>query len=134
VRAVDVAPGGRVSTIVGTDLFAFGDKDGVGDDVLLQHPLGVLFHDGVLYVADTYNNRLKRCGVATRTVASWTGSGARGHLDGPLDTAMFDEPSGLAVARGRLYVADTNNHAIRIIDLAAGEVSTLELQGLNAPS
>jgi DNA-binding beta-propeller fold protein YncE len=132
VRAVDVAIGGRVSTIVGTDLFAFGDKDGVGDDVLLQHPLGVLFHDGVLYVADTYNNRLKRCGVATRTVASWAGSGARGHLDGPLDAAMFDEPSGLTVVRRRIYVADTNNHAIRVVDLAAGEVSTLELQGLNA--
>jgi len=63
-------------------------------------------------------------------VASWAGSGAPGRADGPLASATFDEPSGLAVARGRIYVADTSNHAIRAIDLAAGQVSTLDFHGL----
>ncbi|HHT9153914.1 MAG TPA: hypothetical protein ACFYEM_10380, partial [Candidatus Hypogeohydataceae bacterium YC40] len=49
----------RVSTIVGVDLFEFGDVDGQGNIVRLQHPLGVLFHEGLLYVADTYNHKIK---------------------------------------------------------------------------
>ena len=40
VRSVDMNPNGKVSTLVGTHLFRFGDKDGVGDDALLQHALG----------------------------------------------------------------------------------------------
>jgi sugar lactone lactonase YvrE len=130
VRAVDLAPGGRVTSIVGTDLFAFGDQDGAGNDVLLQHPLGVLWRDGVLYVADTYNNKIKRCDVATGTMASWAGAGLPGTTDGPRTSATFDEPSGMSVAKGRMYVADTNNHAVRVIDLGSGEVSTLQLRGL----
>src|SRR5207237_6925762 len=48
---------GQVRTLAGGDLFEFGDRDGQGDDVRLQHPLGVLFVDGALYVADTYNHK-----------------------------------------------------------------------------
>ncbi len=53
-----------------------------------------------------------------------------GHADGPAAAARFREPSGLAVAGGNLYVADTNNHAIRVVTLATGDVATLELRGL----
>src|SRR6185295_1891415 len=42
----------------------------------------------------------------------------------------FDEPSGLAIAGGKLYVADTNNHAIRVIDLKTRRTETLQLKGL----
>ena len=50
---------GEVQTIVGRGLFDFGDVDGAGDKVKLQHALGVAYHDGKLYVADTYNSKLK---------------------------------------------------------------------------
>jgi len=130
VRWIDVDPAGHVGTIVGTDLFEFGDRDGSGDSVLLQHPLGVELHDGLLVVADTYNNKLKQLDIATRTATSWIGTGERGHADGPVASATFDEPSGTSFADGRLYVADTNNHAIRVVDLASGQLSTLELKGL----
>ena len=43
--------------------------------------------------------------------------------------AQFHEPGGLSVAGGVLYIADTNNHAIRVADLASREVTTLELRG-----
>ena len=41
------------------DLFAFGDGDGKGRDVRLQHPLGVACRskDGLVYVADSYNHK-----------------------------------------------------------------------------
>src|SRR5262245_62185552 len=54
IRAVSLGINGTVKTIVGEGLFEFGDKDGIGkEQVRLQHPLGVTYHDNILYVADT---------------------------------------------------------------------------------
>ena len=47
--------------------------------------------------------------------------------------AQFNEPGGLSVAGNKLYVADTNNHEIRVVDLKTGDVRTLKLEGLNPP-
>ena len=129
VRAVDLADG-RTRTLIGLGLFDFGDTDGVGDEVRLQHPLGLAALDGTLVIADTYNHKLKRLDPATRAVAAWAGSGEPGHRDGPPQVAQFREPSGVSAAGGRLYLADTNNHAIRTVDVASGEVATLKLRGL----
>jgi NHL repeat len=64
-----------------------------------------------------------------RMVTSWAGGNA-GHEDGDLATARFWEPSGLSLAGRRLYVADTNNHAVRLVDLDSGTVRTLEITGM----
>ena len=104
--------------------------DGTDNQVRLQHPLGITWFDGVLYVADTYNHKIKRVFPATRSALSLLGIGEPGHQDGPGATAMFSEPSGLSIAKGKLYIADTNNHAVRVADLETHEVSTLELRGL----
>jgi DNA-binding beta-propeller fold protein YncE len=101
--------------------------DGVGDAVRLQHPLGLAFANGTLYVADTYNHKIKRCDPATQRVTSWLGSGVPGHRDGKAEEAQFSEPGGLSFADGKLYVADTNNHAIRVCDVTSGKVRTLEI-------
>ena len=115
---------------MGLDLFVFGDVDGSDQQVRLQHPLGIAWFDGVLYLADTYNHKIKRVFPATRSVLTLLGIGEPGHQDGPGASSMFSEPSGLSIANGKLYIADTNNHAIRVADLAANQVSTLELDGL----
>ena len=130
VRAADLDPMGRVRTIVGLDLFMFGDVDGSEDNVRLQHPIGITWFDGTLDVADTYNHKIKRVLPATRSAFTLLGTGEPGHRDGPGRQARFDEPSGLSIANGRLYIADTNNHCVRVADLDTGEVSTLELTGL----
>jgi hypothetical protein len=62
-------------------------------------------------------------------VQTFAGSGEAGSRDGPATEAQFSEPSGLAAAEGRLYVADTNNHAVRVCELATGAVTTLSLDG-----
>ena len=103
----------EVTTIVGEGLFTFGYADGVGGSVRLQHPLGVLHRDGLIYVADTYNNRIRMLNPAARRVTTLVGSGSRGAKDGIATEAELNEPSGLAWGNGRLYIADTNNHAIR---------------------
>ncbi len=120
---------GRVDSLVGSDqtLFDFGDVDGIGASARLQHPLGVAFEDGLLYVADTYNSKIKRVDPETQLIETILG-GEQGWRDGA--DPLFYEPGGIDVADGRLYVADTNNHAIRVVDLAEGETATLVLKGI----
>ena len=132
IRSVDTKSGGAVATLAGGDLFDYGDKDGTGDDVRLQHPLGVTFAGGKVFIADTYNHKIKVLNPATRSVTSLVGSTSPGLEDG--EKAKFFEPGGLSEADGKLYVADTNNHAVRVVDLATRKVSTLALKGLKPVS
>ncbi len=128
IRTVDLDPSGRVGTVVGEALFEFGDIDGTGDVVRLQHPLGVAFGDGSLFVADTYNNKIKRIDPAQRSSATFAGTGRGGFADGAGNSAQFDEPGGLSIADGKIYVADTNNHAVRVVDIKTRQVDTLSLK------
>jgi len=125
IRTASLNPDGEIKTIVGTGLFDFGDVDGTGDEVRLQHALGVtVADDGYLYVADTYNNKIKRIDPANRESVTYLGTGEEGLADG--DTPMFYEPGGIDFADGKLYIADTNNHAIRVVDMETQTVSTVE--------
>jgi thiol-disulfide isomerase/thioredoxin len=121
----------ETSLVVGGDanLFDFGDVDGQGNAARLQHPLGVAIDGDMLYVADTYNSKIKRVTVSSGTVTTWLGEDA-GWADG--SAPLFNEPGGLSIADGLLYVADTNNHAIRVVDRRSGETSTLVLKGIEA--
>jgi DNA-binding beta-propeller fold protein YncE len=137
VRAVPFNPTGKVTTLIGTSqlddgrLFTFGDVDGPPGKARLQHCLDVAYHDGRLYVADTYNHKIKSIDLKTRECKTLAGDGKQGHADGSANQpAEFFEPAGLSYAAGKLYVADTNNHLIRVIDLATNRVSTLQLSGL----
>jgi sugar lactone lactonase YvrE len=128
IRAIEMGRGGDVKTLVGRGLFEFGDVDGYGDDVRLQHPLGLALNDGKLYIADTYNHKIKRLDPRFGGCETIAGTGEPGRRDGAAAAARFSEPSGLSFSGGKLYVADTNNHAIRVIDLTTGDVSTLTIQ------
>ncbi len=129
IRSLPLAGnGGSVETIVGKGLFVFGDEDGVGGKVRLQHALGVAFHAGKLFVADTYNNKIKIIDPAKRSCETFLG-GRAGWLHEP----PFNEPGGLSIAGDRMYVADTNGHRIRVVDLKTKAVSTLKLQDVDAP-
>jgi NHL repeat-containing protein len=114
VRWAHTDPSGRVGTIVGTGLFDFGDKDGVGDEVRMQHQQGIARHsDGRLLVADSYNDALKWVDPATRRAVTWR----RG----------FAEPSGVAISGDLAYVADTNAHRIAVAPLGTEDVEELEV-------
>jgi DNA-binding beta-propeller fold protein YncE len=114
VRFATLGAGPKVHTIVGTGLFDFGDKDGVGDEVRLQHSQGIARHpDGRLLIADSYNDAIKWVDPATRRVETW--------IKG------LSEPSGLVYHGGKVYVADTNAHRVAIIDEATGTIDTLSV-------
>ena len=94
-------------------------------------PRGCSTHSGFV--------RVRRAGSSqTRTIigsSTWSprrggcGSGPGrddlGSWTGPGDTACFYEPGGLSATGRHVYVADTNNHAVRVVSLASGEVQTL---------
>ncbi|XP_018400989.1 PREDICTED: NHL repeat-containing protein 2 isoform X2 [Cyphomyrmex costatus] len=121
---------GQVSAVCGgdknpTNLYAFGDADGKGHLAKLQHPLGVTWNhlDKRIYVADTYNHKIKSVDTTTGHCKTLFGDGK------PDRTFTFDEPSDLAVSPNGniLYVADTNNHALKIIDLKNEKISTMPI-------
>ena len=93
------------------DLFAYGDVDGKGIDAKLQHPLGVAFISATksLIVADSYNHKLKVIQDLDQRVASCI----------TLQGILTNEPGGIGLSQEAsiLYVADTNNHTIKAIDL-----------------
>jgi DNA-binding beta-propeller fold protein YncE len=124
VRKVPMDGQGRVTTLVGTGLFDFGDEDGIGKDAKLQHAIGVQYHDGKVYVADTYNSKLKVIDLKDQSVTTFLGP-KPGDKEAP-----FNEPAGLSLADGKLYVADTNAHRIRVVDLKTKALTTLALKGV----
>ncbi len=128
VRLVDPVRD-RVRRLVGRGLFEFGDIDARGDSVRLQHVQGVAAAvengEPVVYLADTYNDKIKRLVPETREVTTVFGGAGHGLIDGDAATAEFWEPGGLSLAGRTLYIADTNNHAVRVADLDHREVRTL---------
>jgi thiol-disulfide isomerase/thioredoxin/sugar lactone lactonase YvrE len=158
---------GNVTTVVGEGLFEFGDLNGKGKDVRLQHALGVAYHEGKLYVADTYNSKIKvidpqideidrvenriaeieqklidappESALAKKLSKEYKSlTDMRGNLgvcstylgDAPgwLKNKMLDEPGGLSIAAGKMYIADTNNHRIQVVDMKTKAMTTLQLQ------
>jgi DNA-binding beta-propeller fold protein YncE len=121
------APPASVTTLIGAGLFDFGDRDGAGSEARLQHCQGVAAGDGRVFIADTYNHKVKSLDIASQQVTTLAGTGRAGKRDGPAAGATFNEPAGLSYADGRVYIADTNNHAVRVLNLASMTVSTLGL-------
>lgn len=132
IRAISLNEDPTVFTLVGQGLFEFGDVDGVGAVVRLQHPTGLAVHEGLLYIADSYNHKIKTLDPTTGHTQTLIGAGGKplqtGGADGPFATAQLYEPEGLVIANNHIYIADTNNHRIRIANLSSQQVMTLVLQ------
>jgi DNA-binding beta-propeller fold protein YncE/peroxiredoxin len=116
VRDIDL-DSGIVSTLVGEGLFEFGDVDGAGAAARLQYPLDIVadpVHQ-MLWVTDTFNNKIKRIGVSTTYVSS-TSCDRR-----------LDEPAGLAFYEDTLYVANTNAHEVLSLNPNNGHAEVLNV-------
>jgi sugar lactone lactonase YvrE len=106
-----------------------GRTDGPGTTAQFDSPQGIAVSaQGTVYVADT-NNGLIRTITPAGVVSTWAGAAGYGLLDGPVATAKFLVPEGIALdQQGSLYVADTYNNRIRKIT-AQGVVSTVAGSG-----
>ncbi|BFG36805.1 hypothetical protein CerSpe_230790 [Prunus speciosa] len=143
IRVLDLETGGSKllaggDPVFSDNLFKFGDHDGIGSEVLLQHPLGVLCaQSGQIYIADSYNHKIKKLDPAGKRVSTVAGIGKAGFKDGTSLEAQLSEPSGIVEAKnGRIFIADTNNSLIRYLDLnkEEAELLTLELKGVQPPT
>ncbi|MFD4724454.1 thioredoxin-like domain-containing protein [Streptomyces seoulensis] len=86
----------------------------------------LLLPSGNFLVSDTTRHQLVELAEDGESVVRRTGTGERGFTDGSAEAASFNEPQGLALLDdGSVVVADTVNHALRRLDLASGEVTTL---------
>lgn len=135
IRKVPVNRNGTVTTLAGTfelargqSLFAFGDVDATGANARFQHPLGVAFHDGFVFVADSYNHKIRKVNASSGEVTTWLGNGKSG-----TSLSQLSEPAGLSIANGKLYIADTNNHRILTADLATREVQEIAVTDVTPP-
>ena len=109
----------------------FGDADGVGTEALLEHPQGIAYANDLLYIADTYNHKIRTVdpvSLQVRTVVDEPDDASSGDSGAQV---RLGEPGGLSATTDTLYIADTNNHAIRLLDLRTGILSTLPLSNLS---
>ena len=130
-------PTGDIITIAGThdlprgaSLFQFGDVDGDTKSARLQHPLGIVLHNHGVFVADSYNHKIKYVEFKSHRVTTWLGTGKPGN---GLDPVQLAEPAGMAIADGKMYVADTNNHRILVVDIVKKAAQELVVAGLTPP-
>jgi hypothetical protein len=115
VRVTDFAGIGETRTIVGTGLFDFGDVDGSGDEVRMQHQQGIaVAPDGRLLLADSYNDALKWVDPISRSAETWI--------------RKLNEPNGAACGATHAFVTDTNAHRVLAVSYETGEVSELTLK------
>lgn len=99
----------------------------------LSFPMKILAAENYLFVSDAKANRILKIGYDGK-IASIYGGGAAGFKDGKSGEALFNEPQGLAINGGFLFVADRGNHAVRKINLDTGETTTVAGTGKKGDS
>ena len=131
IRKIDLMQG-TVQSIVGHGLFEFGHEDGSIDNALLQHPLGLCATTDTIFVADTYNSAIRVIDLKANQVYTLIGKSEKETVCLPenpqCDILALYEPSDVELYDGKLYIADTNNHLIRIFDIKTNSLSTLEIK------
>ncbi len=130
IRAIRFDGEPVVETLVGTGLFNFGDQDGAGGQVLLQHSSGIDYGYGVIYIADTFNHKIKILDPTSHVARTLIGTGQTGLQDGSFHEARLREPEGVCVLGNRLFIADTDNHSVRVANLESEILATLTMLGL----
>jgi len=125
IRMISAA--GIVSTVAGNG--TLGLTDGPAAIAQFQVPYGVAVDaQGNIYVADTYNNAVRKITPAG-VVSTLAGNGQAGYIDGAGATAQFNYITGITIdSKGNLYVVDNGNNRIRLIT-PAGVVSTVAGSG-----
>jgi hypothetical protein len=122
-----ISTDGTTITVAGSGLAGFAD--GPGAEAQFNRPSDVIFRDGTLYVADSLNHRIRAI-AQNGTVRTLAGTGEASFTDGDSTAVRFNRPSGLAMsANGTLYVADHDNHRIRIV-FTDGSATTLTGTGV----
>ena len=130
VRKVDLATG-VITTFAGGGAVSLGDA-GPATAAQLNIPYGVALDSRNIYIGDSANQRVRRVDMATGTITTFAGTGTAGFSGdgGPAAAAQLNLPWGIALDSQNLYIADSNNHRVRRVDLATGTITTFAGTGV----
>ena len=106
-----------------------GSADGTGTAASFYKPSDLATDGEYLYVADNWNNKIRRVEISTGVVTTFAGSGSQGATDATGTGASFHNVTGITTDSTYLYVVDYNNHKIRKVEIATGVVTTLAGSG-----
>lgn len=133
VRAVDLT-NGLIRTVAGTGTAAYNGDGIPATEASLAGPSGLaLGSDGILYIADTFNGRIRAIDPTTGIIRTVVGDGGEYRYQGPAEPASssLSRPSGIALdSRGNLYMTDSDNHLIRRWDRTSGQLERVAGQGM----
>jgi sugar lactone lactonase YvrE len=131
IRRVDAATG-VINTVAGNGGFSFSGDGGPATSASLYFPTGIAVDSsGNLFIADTFNNRVREVAASTGFINTVAGNGIATFSGdgGPATSASLSGPIGVAVdSSGNLFIADTNNQRIR--EVAAGVINTVAGNGI----
>jgi len=127
-RVLAIATDGTIRVIAGTGTLGFSGDGGPATAAELNFPAGLALSDGVLYIADAGNDRVRAVDLGAGTITTVAGSGVRsfGGDNGSALGAAFNLPEDVSVSAdgGTLYIADTSNHRVREVNLVTGFITT----------
>ena len=106
---------GTLTVVTGNGIPGFSGDNGLAAGASLNEPFGVAVDSaGNVYIADTYNNRIRKVSNGMITTVAGNGTAGFSGDNGPATSAQLSGPSGVAVdSAGNLYIADTGNNRIR---------------------
>ena len=132
IREVDLRTG-VISTVAGNGATGFTGDGGPAIDASLSDPTSVAVGpQGNLYIVDRYNNRIRKVSLATGDISTVVGNGTAGFTGngGPALSASLGFPYGITLdSKGNIYVADTDNQRIRVVERSTQRIYTLAGNG-----
>ncbi len=130
LRVIDLKED-EVKTLIGRGLFDFGYQDGPFETAFLQHPLGLFAAGKTVFLADTYNQAIRKADLPRRELSTLIGRGkgeeACRREDQSCEALPLWEPGDVEKRDNFLFLADTNNHLIRVFDLEKSLLTELQI-------
>ena len=132
VRVVDLKTG-VIRTVAGTGIATYDGDGKAAVDTALAGPSGLALMDNRLYIADTFNGRVRCVELSSGLMTTVAGDGGVYRYESPSDapSPSLSRPTGIALDHAeRIFLTDSDNHLVRQWDRASGTASCVAGQGL----
>lgn len=127
IRVIDSATG-VITTIAGNGIAGYSGDGGPATQASLAYPYSLTVDDGGnLFIADTFNHRVRHVNAQTGVITTIAGSGQEGFTgDGQAQAVALNRPTAVALdGQDGLYVADSLNNRVRRVALSSGTIATV---------